>query len=146
MITGDVALNRAIECPCGTVIESPARYALLFLKKELLEIDILCPNETCYLRELGYVRFDMSGQEIAFKEASFYPPFVTWNATQLGKEQTQEALKKHLKEIVTKHIRWNEIAETTKRILSVERKTNPDEPTSDTPPTPQSGSLDRGGF
>jgi hypothetical protein len=113
-----------IECPCGTAIESSSKYVLLFLKKELFEIDILCPNEMCYLRELGYVRFSRSGHEVMFKEASFYPPFVTWNMTQLGKDCAQQTLKQHLKEIVTKHIKWDEIAEVTRRILDVEKGTS----------------------
>jgi len=124
-------LNSQVECPCGAVIENPLRYTLLFLKKELHEIDILCPNEMCYLRELGYVRFDLSGQEAKFKEGSFYPPFVTWNATQLGRDATQEILRKHLKEIVTKHIKWGEIAQATKKASASEHSAGATESTPD---------------
>lgn len=125
-------MNSTVECPCGTVIESSQRYTLLFLKKELFEIDILCPNEMCYLRELGYVKFDMSGQEARFREASFYPPFVTWNTTQLGKEMTHEILKEHLKEIVTKQIKWKEITEVAKRTSAAKRPEALDESISKT--------------
>jgi len=107
-------LDSVVECPCGTKIENPSKYSLLFLKKELFEIDILCPNETCYLRELGYIRFHMSGEEAMFREASFYPPFVTWNATQMGKDAAQRVLKEHLRDIVTKRISWREIVQTMK--------------------------------
>jgi hypothetical protein len=107
-------LSSVVECPCGTKIQDSSEYALLFLKKELLEIDILCPNEICHLRELGYVRFEKSGGEALFREASFYPPFVTWNSTQLGRELAQNILKRHLKEIVTTHIDWREVAQVMK--------------------------------
>jgi hypothetical protein len=107
-------LSFSVECPCGTRIENPSTYPLLFLKKELFEIDILCPNDTCYLRELGYVKFELAGEEAVFKEASFYPPFVTWNATQMGKNEAQRVLKEHLRDIVTKHIDWREVVQTMK--------------------------------
>jgi len=107
-------LSSTVECPCGTRIDNPSRYPLLFLKKELFEIDILCPNDMCYLRELGYVKFDLSAGEAVFREASFYPPFVTWNATQMGKSEAQRILKEHLRDIVTKHIDWREVAQTMK--------------------------------
>jgi hypothetical protein len=86
----------------------------------------------CYLRELGYVKFDVPGQEARFREASFYPPFVTWNATQLGKEMTHEILKEHLKEIVTKQIKWKEITEVAKRTSAAKRPEALDESISKT--------------
>jgi len=107
-------LSSVVECPCGTKIRDSSKYTLLFLKKELLEIDILCPNEICHLRELGYIRFEKSGGEALFREASFYPPFVTWNSTQLGRELAQNILKRHLKEIVTTHIDWREVVQVMK--------------------------------
>jgi len=99
-----------VQCPCGRKISEASEFHLLFLKKELNEIDVLCPNDSCYLRELGYVRFDVVENKAKFKEASFYPPFVTWNSSQLGKDEAQDALKGLLKDIVRKQINWSKIS------------------------------------
>jgi len=106
-------MSERVQCPCGRTIENAREYKLLYLKKELSEIDVLCPNDTCYLRELGYVKFDMKGEEAKFREASFYPPFVTWNAGQMGHERAEKLLKAHLRQIVTKEIDWKMIAKVT---------------------------------
>lgn len=103
-------MSEKVQCPCGRIIENATEYKLLYLKKELSEIDVLCPNDTCYLRELGYVKFDMKGEEAKFKEASFYPPFVTWNAGRVGSERAEKLLKAHLRQIATKEIDWKMIA------------------------------------
>ena len=95
-----------IQCPCGRYINEASEFKLLFLKKELNEIDILCPNETCYLRELGYMKFTVEDGKAKFREGSFYPPFVTWNSSQMGKEEAQGSLKKMLVDLVTKHVNW----------------------------------------
>jgi len=104
-----------VQCPCGRQINGASEFKLLFLKKELNEIDVLCPNETCYLRELGFIKFDIVDGKPKFREASFYPPFVTWNKSQLGEEETEKSLRKMLKDIVTKYIDW--------RVLLSEAKT-----------------------
>jgi len=96
-----------VQCPCGREIRDAGEFKLLFLKKELNEIDILCPNETCYLRELGFVKFDVVNGKAKFKEASFYPPFVTWNKSQLGEQEAESDLKGMLKELAKKYIDWN---------------------------------------
>ena len=101
--------SEKIQCPCGRVIETPEEYKALYLKHELKEIDILCPNDACYLRELGYVRFEIEGGKAKFKEASFYPPFVTWNSGRLGFETAEKMLKSHLKE-VSKRIDWGRLS------------------------------------
>jgi len=97
------------QCPCGRDIEKAEEYTMLYLKKELREIDVLCPNDACYLRELGYIRFDFENGKAKFKEATFYPPFVTWNAGRLGYEKAERLLKAHLKGLVTKKINWDKI-------------------------------------
>jgi len=99
-----------LQCPCGRKISEASEFHLLFLKKELNEIDVLCPNDSCYLRELGYIRFDVVENKAKFKEASFYPPFVTWNSSQLGKGEAQDALKDMLRDIVRKQINWSKIS------------------------------------
>jgi len=116
-----------LQCPCGRKISDASEFKLLFLKKELNEIDILCPNDSCYLRELGYIKFDVVENKAKFKEASFYPPFVTWNSSQLGKDEAQEALKSYLRDIVKKQIDWNKIAtersvQTAPETISVRRE------------------------
>jgi len=100
--------NEKIQCPCGRVIEDPEEYKVLYLKHELKEIDILCPNDSCYLRELGYIKFDVEGDKAKFLEASFYPPFVTWNAGRLGFENAEKVLKSHLKKIA-KRVDWKRL-------------------------------------
>jgi len=99
-----------LQCPCGRKISEASEFHLLFLKKELNEIDVLCPNDSCYLRELGYIRFDVVENKAKFKEASFYPPFVTWNSSQMGKSEAQDALKEMLRNIVRKQINWSKIS------------------------------------
>ena len=120
-------MSEKVQCPCGRIIEDAHEYKLLYLKKELSEIDVLCPNDTCYLRELGYVRFDMKGDEAKFKEASFYPPFVTWNAGRVGAEKAEKLLKAHLRQIAIKEIDWKMIAKVT--------PTAPATPATSAPPT-----------
>jgi len=104
-----VASEGKVQCPCGRTIEKPEEYKLLFLKMEMHEIDILCPNDSCYLREIGYIKFDLKDDKPVFKEATFYPPFVTWNMSQLG-EKTSGLLRTQLREIVTRIVDWKKIA------------------------------------
>jgi hypothetical protein len=101
--------SESVQCPCGRVIEDPEEYKVLYLKRELKEIDILCPNDSCYLRELGYIRFDVEKDKAKFKEASFYPPFVTWNSGRLGNEESEKIMKSHLKKIA-KRLDWERLS------------------------------------
>jgi len=103
-----------IQCPC---ISSPAEYKLLYLKKEMNEIDILCPNDVCFLRELGFIKFDVDDEgRLKITGASFYPPFVTWNTARLGTDKALKLLKSHLREIVTRYIDWARVkADVLKR-------------------------------
>jgi hypothetical protein len=102
--------NETIQCPCGREIEKPEDYKILFIKRELKEIDILCPNDACYLRELGYIQFEHKKKKAKFKEASFYPPFVTWNAGRIGSEEAEKLLKTQLKG-VAKRVNWKRLSE-----------------------------------
>ena len=118
-----------VQCPCGQVIDSPAGYKLLFLKKELLEIDILCPNDTCYMSGgggIGCIRFKFDGKEAKFSYATFYPPFVTWNSNRLGSENTQKVLKEHLVYLAKHRIDWNSIKEDLLK-KEVEKKVREEE-------------------
>jgi len=112
-VNGGLILSESqnyIQCPCGRVIKDPSEYKLLYLKKEQNEVDILCPNDTCYLRELGFVKFrvDENG-EIRLEKASFYPPFVTWNVARMGREKATKTLREHLRWIYSKGIDWEKI-------------------------------------
>ena len=109
-------MSEEVQCPCGATIPKADSYQLIFLRKESNEIDILCPNDACYLRELGYVRFHISEGKASFNEATFYPPFVAWNISQIGGEQAKTVLKSHLKEIATRILDWQKIATTTASI------------------------------
>ncbi len=104
-----MAESEKVQCPCGRVIEDPEEYKVLYLKHELQEIDILCPNDSCYLRELGYIKFEVEGNKAKFKEASFYPPLVTWNAGRIGWETAEKLLKSHLK-AVAKKLDWDRLS------------------------------------
>lgn len=101
-------MSPALICPCGRSIEDASEFKLLYLKKELNEIDILCPNDNCYLREVGYIKFEIVDGKPKFKEASFYPPFVTWNASQMGRDTAIAELKATLKKLVER-IDWTMI-------------------------------------
>ncbi|RLE82629.1 MAG: hypothetical protein DRJ51_00655 [Thermoprotei archaeon] len=107
-------VEEKIQCPCGRTINDASEYKLLFLKKEMYEIDLLCPNDTCFLRELGFVKFRVEDDNIKIEKASFYPPFVTWNVARLGKEKAMTLLKQHLRDIVNKQIDWSKIKESVK--------------------------------
>lgn len=98
-----------IQCVCGRIIENPGDYKLLYLRKEQNEIDILCPNDTCYLRELGFIKFKVENDSVKLERASFYPPFVTWNVSRLGKESALKLLRDHLRALVQKYVDWDKI-------------------------------------
>jgi len=106
-------VSEKIQCPCGRIIESGDEYKVLYLKHEMREIDVLCPSDACYLRELGYVKFGLDKGVAKFREASFYPPFVTWNSGRLGFDRAEKILKFHLGDIVRK-IDWKRIGRETK--------------------------------
>ncbi len=111
-----------IQCVCGRVIKDPSEYKVIFIKKENREIDILCPNDTCYLRELGFIQFELEeGDKPKITKASFYSPFVTWNVARLGREKAMELLKQHLQTINRRLIDWKKIVEETKKQIEREK-------------------------
>ena len=71
-------MSESIQCPCGTIIEDYTKYMLLNLKKELGEggeIDILCSNDYCYLRELGFLKFNIDEKgKITLEKEDFMLP------------------------------------------------------------------------
>jgi len=107
---GDVV----VQCPCGRVIRDARDYRLVFLRRGALEIDILCPNDSCYLKELGYIRFRVDNGRIRLVRAEFYPPFVTWNAGRLGFDVASKILREHLRIIIREVVDWNRIRELVK--------------------------------
>ena len=102
--------NPIIQCPCGQEIKTYNQFILLYLKKDLGEIDILCPNEYCYLRELGYLKIEINdNSDIKFEKGKFYSPFVTWNATRITEDRTRKMLKDFLIDITEKLVQWDKI-------------------------------------
>ncbi|MHA2074450.1 MAG: hypothetical protein ACW97X_07510 [Candidatus Hodarchaeales archaeon] len=103
-------MTESIQCPCGHDIKDYNDYLLLFLKKDMGEIDILCPNDYCYLRELGFLKFDIGESgDVIFEKGRFYAPYVTWNATKMTEEATVRILRQHLIDIAEKNIDWERI-------------------------------------
>ena len=97
------------QCPCGHKLNNSSDYNILYLKKEMREIDLLCPNSVCYLGELGFIKFEIKDNQAHLDHARFYSPYVTWNATRMGEEKAMELLKSHLKELITEKINWRQI-------------------------------------
>ena len=110
-----------IQCVCGRSIRDASEYKVVYIKKENRELDILCPNDTCYLRELGFVQFKLEGDKPKITKASFYSPFVTWNVARLGKDRATKLLKQHLQDIVRKYVNWDRIVEETKKQIEREK-------------------------
>jgi len=110
-----------IQCVCGRLIKDPSEYKVVYIKKENRELDILCPNDTCYLRELGFIQFRLEGDKPRITKATFYSPFVTWNVARLGKEKATQLLKQHLQMLIRRYIDWNKIVEETKKQIERER-------------------------
>lgn len=107
--------SNVLQCPCGKDYESPDEYKIVFLKKDQCEIDILCVNPACHLKELGYIKFEVDREKmkILIEIAAFYPPYVTWNATRLGRENALKLLNEHLRHIIENRIDWKKIADET---------------------------------
>lgn len=110
-----------IQCVCGRLIKEPSEYKVVYIKKENREIDILCPNDTCYLRELGFIQFTLEDEKPKILKATFYSPFVTWNTARLGKERATELLRVHLQQLIRRNVDWNKIVEETKKQIERER-------------------------
>ncbi len=101
------SLKETIQCVCGTYIKSPADYGLVFLKKDQMEIDIICPNPECYLHELGFIKFKVEKGKPELVNARFYSPFCTWNASRMGREIMEKKLKQHLIWLVEQGVDWD---------------------------------------
>jgi len=109
-----------LQCPCGKEYRSPDEYKIVFVKKDQCEIDILCVNPACHLKELGYVKFkvDRESEKVLVEIAAFYPPYVTWNTTRLGREDALKLLNEHLMHIVKKRIDWRKVTEDAPELCS----------------------------
>ncbi|MEM0380846.1 MAG: hypothetical protein QXL41_01265 [Desulfurococcaceae archaeon] len=100
-----------LQCPCGKEYSIPNEYDIVFVKKDQCEIDILCSNPACFLKELGYIKFkiDRNSSKVKIEVASFYPPYVTWNATRLGRDNAMKLLETHLRSILENILDWKKI-------------------------------------
>lgn len=108
------------QCPCGHKLNNSSEYNILYLKKEMREIDILCPNSVCYLGELGFIKFEITDNQAELKHTRFYSPYVTWNATRLGEDKASMLLKSHLKELITEKINWRQIIDETLKMENLD--------------------------
>lgn len=104
-----------VQCVCGTYISEPSDYDLVFLKKDRMEIDIICPNPDCYLHELGFIKFDLKGEKPIFEDARFYSPFCTWNASRMGREEMEKKLREHLIWLVEQGVDWKSVVASLKK-------------------------------
>ena len=74
----------------------------------------MCKNDYCYLRELGYLKFNIDdSKKVILEKGRFYAPFVTWNATRMSEERTVTELKKHLVDITEKLVNWEKVTRST---------------------------------
>ncbi len=108
------------QCPCGHKLNDSSDYNILYLKKEMREVDILCPNSVCYLGELGFIKFEIVENQAQLERARFYSPYVTWNATRLGEEKARIVLKSHLEELITEKIQWRQIIDDSLKLETLE--------------------------
>ncbi len=104
-----------VQCVCGTYINEPSDYDLVFLKKDRMEIDIICPNPDCYLHELGFIKFNLKGEKPNLEDARFYSPFCTWNASRMGREGMEKKLREHLIWLVEQGVDWKSVVASLKK-------------------------------
>ncbi len=104
-----------VQCVCGTYIKSPADYGLVFLKKDQMEIDIICPNPDCYLHELGFIKFKVENGKPQLVNAKFYSPFCTWNASRMGRETMEKKLRENLIWLVEEGVDWKGVMSSLKK-------------------------------
>jgi hypothetical protein len=98
-----------IECICNQKIKSFKDYKLAILEEITGEIDIFCPNESCSVRELGYIKFKNENGTTSFLKAKFYPTFVSYNVSTRD-DESYLLMKSHLIDIVKKSIDWTELS------------------------------------
>lgn len=125
--------NEYVQCVCGRVIKDPSEYKVIYIKKENREIDILCPNDTCYLRELGFILFTLSEDKPKIIRATFYSPFVTWNVARVGKDRAMEMLRLHMQALIRRYVDWGKIVEETKKQIEREKAAAAVVPTTSSP-------------
>lgn len=125
--------NEYVQCVCGRVIKDPSEYKVIYIKKENREIDILCPNDTCYLRELGFILFTLSEDKPKIVRATFYSPFVTWNVARVGKDRAMEMLRLHMQALIRRYVDWGKIVEETKKQIEREKAAAAVVPTTSSP-------------
>ncbi|MGC8631909.1 MAG: hypothetical protein ACP5T2_05785 [Thermoprotei archaeon] len=113
--TAEKEKSEVVQCVCGTYINEPSDYDLVFLKKDRMEIDIICPNPDCYLHELGFIKFNLKGEKPNLEDARFYSPFCTWNASRMGREGMEKKLREHLIWLVEQGVDWKSVVASLKK-------------------------------
>ena len=99
-----------ISCICNYEINSAESYKLVILKEVTDEIDIFCPNQSCSVKELGYIKFKRNkDNSISFSKAKFYPTFVSYNITSTN-DPKYFILKNHLIYIAKNRVNWTGVS------------------------------------
>jgi len=95
-----------LECPCGAKITHPDKLRLVWKGREEDRLDILCPGDSCYLREVGYIESRRDGDEVRLKGVTFYRPFSSWNLSRLGRERGNKLLSDLARGVVKRKVSW----------------------------------------
>ncbi len=93
-----------LECPCGAKILHHGELRLEWKRENESQVHIICPDDSCYLREVGHIRFERNGHEVRLKKVMFYPPFSSWNLARLGRERGNKLLKLLARELVKRKV------------------------------------------
>jgi len=98
-----------LECPCGARIAHPDELRFVWIGREKDRLDILCPDDSCYLREVGCIEFKRCGDEVRLKGVTFYRPFSSWNLSRLGRERGNKLLRDLARGLVRRKLSWTQL-------------------------------------
>jgi len=96
-----------LECPCGARIVRSDEVRLVWTGRD--RIDIVCPGDSCYLKEVGYIGFSRHGDKVRLKRVSFYPPFSSWNLSRLGRERGSKLLDDLARGLMKRKVSWAQL-------------------------------------
>jgi len=98
-----------LECPCGAKIVHQGELRLVWPQKDENQLYILCPDDSCYLKEVGYILLRRGGNEVRLNRVIFYPAFSSWNLARLGRERGNSLLKQLAKELRKRRVSWEDL-------------------------------------
>ncbi len=102
-----------LECPCGAKIVHQGELRLALTQRGETQLYILCPDNSCYLREVGYIRFKRDGDKVRLNKVIFYPPFSSWNIARLGRERGSKLLRQLAAALMKREVSWKELDRRT---------------------------------